>query len=121
MEAGLRPGGRVADQHVGGPWLGGGRPGDLAGGARAAAAGRGRAAVGLQFAGQAGESGFGAGRRRRVHLPGGEGPGDVLPDAVRGAGDDGVARFRSACSPRLPPALSGAKMILLQDDLNGRR
>src|SRR4029077_15374338 len=41
------------------------------------------------------------------------------PDAVRGAGDDGVARFHSACSLRLPPTLSEHKIILLQDNLNG--
>jgi len=43
---------------------------------------RGLAAAGLQFPGQAGEFGFGAGHQQQVHVPGGEGPGDVLPDAV---------------------------------------
>ena len=60
---------------------------------------------GPQFPGQPAEFALRAGHQQQVHAPGRQGPGDVGTDAVRGAGDDGGARFHAARSPLLPPTL----------------
>ena len=77
--------------------------------------------VGVQLPGQAGEFGFRAGDKQQVHLPGCQRPGNVFSDAVRGSGDDGVACLHAGRSFSLSSNSVTGKIILLQDNLDGRR
>src|SRR5262249_50338446 len=69
---------------------------------------------------EAGEFCLRTGYQQQVHPSGCQSPGDVLSDAMRGSGDDGVALFHGARFFAWFLILSDYKIILLEDNLSER-